>query len=234
MHHARSARPNAVTEDARRGAGPDYLAPYRRSLDAIGPAFGSLLYYAPESQSRRFEALAKMAPLHGRRVVDFGCGRGDLLLWLEAHGVHCARYLGLDAFPEFVEVARERVRSAGACEADCAALDFVDCDFERFGSDDEAVTFVFSGSLNLLSQDRAMAVLLRAFRVLARRPGNALAFNFLSRCPSYAGEEDAHLRRFDAATMVGFALGQSPLTVFCQHYLSGHDATISMVVPAGE
>lgn len=214
---------------AARAASPAYLAPYRRALDQHGPTFQSLLYYNRDTQHRRFEALAKIAPLAGRRVVDFGCGHGDLLLWLERNGVRCAAYLGVDAFAELIAVARTQAATSDV-RASFEVADFVHADFEAL-VDDAPTTFVFSGSLNLLSQAAASELLRRAWRALSRAPGNGLAFNFLSRCASYQGTPDESLNRFDAAQMVELALTNTPLTIFCQHYLAGHDAAISMITP---
>lgn len=210
--------------------GRPYLQAYRDAIAQRGTSFESLLYYNRDSQQRRFEALAKVAPLSDRAVVDVGCGHADLLGWLEQHTIAYSSYTGLDAFPEFVELARSRVPSAATAPARCEVADLVDCDFERFVAD-EPTTIVFSGSLNALSQSLSCERLRAAFAALAGRRGNALVFNFLSRCASYRGDEDAHLRRFAATEMLEFALELTPLTVFCQHYLGGHDATIAMLVP---
>lgn len=207
-----------------------YLRPYREAIARLGTSFEALLYYSRDTQERRFEALAKVAPLAGRAVVDVGCGHADLLGWLERQGVFCRSYSGLDAFPEFIEQARVRVATAATAPARCEVVDFVDCDFERF-VEAEPTTIVFSGSLNALPQTLACERLRAAFHALGKRSGNALVFNFLSRCASYRGDEDAHLRRFEATEMLEFALELTPLSVFCQHYLSGHDATIAMLVP---
>lgn len=211
-------------------ADPRYLEPYRDAIARRGAAFEALLYHNRDTQQRRFEALAKVAPLAGRSIVDVGCGHADLPVWLERHGVACAGYRGLDAFPEFVDKAREQVSRLSMANARCDEVDFVACDFERF-VDAQPTTFVFCGSLNALSQAVACERLSAAFRALRGRRGNAVVFNFLSRCASYRGVEDAHLRRFSATDMLGFALELTPLTVFCQHYLGGHDATIAMLVP---
>lgn len=205
------------------------MLPYRRALDLHGPRFESLLYYNRDTQQRRFEALAKIAPVQGRRLVDFGCGHGDLLLWLERNGIHCESYRGIDAFPELIAVARKQASSFGP-RASFEVADFVHADFEAL-LDEQPTTFVFSGSLNLLSQAAASELLRRAWCALQRRAGNGLAFNFLSRCESYEGASDESLNRFDAVQMVTLALASTPLTVFCQHYLAGHDAAISMIAP---
>jgi SAM-dependent methyltransferase len=226
----RAMQPIEATLSRATAVDPTYLLPYRRALDRNGPTFEALLYYNRDTQSRRFEALAKITPLQGRRIVDFGCGHGDLLLWLERYGIDCNSYQGVDAFPELIAVARSNAASARATTS-FAVADFVDCELASFVATNQASSFVFSGSLNLLSQTVALELLRRAWRALCQTPGNALAFNFLSRCASYQGVDDESLNRFQAVQMLEFALELTPLTVFCQHYLAGHDATISMIVP---
>lgn len=217
--------PSATPRESR----PAYLSPYRRALDLHGPTFDALLYYNRDTQHRRFEALSKIAPLQGRRVVDWGCGHGDLLLWLERNDVRCDDYLGIDAFAELIAVARAKAAGVNTL-ARFEVADFVHADFDAL-VDDTPTTFVFSGSLNLLSQAAATELLHRAWQALSRRSGNGLAFNFLSRCASYQGTSDEPLNRFDAVQMVEFGLARTPLTIFCQHYLAGHDGALSMITP---
>lgn len=67
---------------------------------------GALGWRAPRSQQARFETIAGATPFSHRRVLDVGCGSGDLLPFLAARfdGIE---YLGIDAVPEFVAHARQ-------------------------------------------------------------------------------------------------------------------------------
>ncbi len=59
------------------------------------------------SQERRFEALLGLGDFDGRRVLDVGCGFGDLLAFLLDRGVH-PLYTGLDVCEPMIERCLER------------------------------------------------------------------------------------------------------------------------------
>lgn len=59
------------------------------------------------SQDARFEVIATIGELHGRSVLDVGCGHGDLKAYLD----QCAQdydYIGIDQMSEFIDDARQR------------------------------------------------------------------------------------------------------------------------------
>lgn len=69
------------------------------------------------SQRRRFEVIAAAADFNHARVLDIGCGHGDLFGFL-ATRFEGFSYLGIERVSEFVEVARQRhVGLADATEA---------------------------------------------------------------------------------------------------------------------
>jgi trans-aconitate methyltransferase len=79
---------------------------HRHRLAEFGAAdVRALGWRGDDSQRRRFEVIAAAAEFSGRRVLDVGCGRGDLKAWLDARfsDVH---YLGVDQVPEFIADAR--------------------------------------------------------------------------------------------------------------------------------
>jgi len=59
------------------------------------------------SQELRFSVLASIGDLNGARVLDVGCGQGDLFAWLCAQGIRC-EYSGIDLSPAMVALARQR------------------------------------------------------------------------------------------------------------------------------
>jgi SAM-dependent methyltransferase len=57
-------------------------------------------------QRARYEAfLSICGDLEGKTLLDFGCGKGDFLGFLRAHGVGCA-YTGVDIHPDLIALAR--------------------------------------------------------------------------------------------------------------------------------
>jgi SAM-dependent methyltransferase len=79
------------------------------------------LYEAPGLQ-------ALLPPVTGLRVLDAGCGGGRTSSWLVERG---AEVVGVDASPELVRLARERLPSASFAVADLAEpLEFEDGSFD--------------------------------------------------------------------------------------------------------
>ncbi len=66
------------------------------------------LRWTVAGQLRRYEAfLALLGNLEGRSLLDFGCGKGDLLGFLRRHGARCA-YTGVDVNEGLIALARRK------------------------------------------------------------------------------------------------------------------------------
>ena len=212
---------------------PDYLGPYRRAVDSVGPGFPALLFGSRDMQRRRFDILGGSVRFDGRSIADLGSGHGDLLAWLDGQSSAFASYVGVEAIPEFHRLACERAETRSKARGDRRAS-FVCADFV---ADDELLarlvrergvdTVVASGSLNTLDEVRALAVLDRAWRALDGVVGGVLAFNFLSGGDDWPRPQ-TELPRRDTRAWFAWALERTPRVVFCQHYLDAHDATLVM------
>lgn len=221
----------------------DYLEPYRRAVDEMGPAFEALLWRSRDFQQVRFRVLvetaaAGLAPfdphptakaLANRVIVDLGCGRADMLSWLDEHRVPFGRYIGVEALPELVNASL--VRTADRDDAEIIEADFAS-DHDLFAAlvrSHSAEVFLFSGSLNTFEQPAALGVIERAFAALGAKPAGAVVFNFLSSLAPHAPTDDtgpAH--RFDTRTVIALAAGLSPAFTVRHDYLRGHDATVGV------
>lgn len=71
------------------------------------PTRCALGWRSPEGQRVRFEVLCRIGDMSGCKVLDLGCGYGDLRPFLEQRFVDVA-YLGVDQMPEFIEEACRR------------------------------------------------------------------------------------------------------------------------------
>jgi SAM-dependent methyltransferase len=208
---------------------PPYLEHYRELVDRVGAAFEATGWRNREFQTERFRVMAEMVDFSGMRVLDAGAGRADFAEYLLERGVGFDSMVALDAMPEMVEAIRgrklDRVEAAlgdFASEPDA---------FTRFG---EVDAIVFSGSLNTLDEDHALAVLERAWDAVGGGDGEgagALVFNFLSdRAPgAMRGRPTEPARRFSPVRLVDWALDKTPGVRFRHDYLGGHDATIAML-----
>ncbi len=221
----------------------DYLEPYRRAVEQLGPSFEALLWRNRDFQQTRFRVLietaaAGLAPfdpkpaagaLANRVIADLGCGRADMLTWLDEHRVPFGRYIGVEAVPELVNASRVRTSSrddAEIIEADFAGDDDLFASLVRSHSAD---VFLFSGSLNTFEQPAALDVIERAFGALRGQPAGAVVFNFLSSLAPHATSDDtgpAH--RFDTSDVIAFAARLGPAFAVRHDYLRGHDATVGV------
>lgn len=136
-------------------AGHDWLLPL---YDPVQRWLGA------ESALRELIAQAALEP--GQRVLDVGCGTGNLALLLR--GLHPdVEYLGIDPDPLALSRARRKAERAGESlafeQGSCEALPFPDASFDR----------VFSSFMyHHLDAALKKALLAEALRVL--RPGGRL------------------------------------------------------------
>src|SRR5436190_1979033 len=124
-----------------------YLEPYRQAASRHGDRFGSLLWASPRTQAARFDAICRLAEMRGRKVLDAGCGRADLMDFMISRGIGAAEYVGIEAVDELVAAAMKKSLS----KAEIVHGDFVSHPERlKIGAD----VVVFSGSLNTLERER--------------------------------------------------------------------------------
>lgn len=197
-----------------------YLDPYRESLERHGPGFEATMWASPRTQEVRFEVLAQMVNLAGRRVLDAGCSRGDFAAYLLERGIAFESYTGIDALPSVIDAAI--ARRLPRCE-------FLVRDFLR---DPHALAagrpevICISGTLNTMDESE----LLRALEAAWRAATLTLAFNFLSdRAGERAVPQTHPVRRHDTGMLLEWAFSKTSRVSFTQDYFAhGHDATLVM------
>ena len=191
----------------------DYLAPYLKACRLNRGGVRSLLWEDRRAQEVRFEAIARSCPMDGLHVLDVGCGHGDLLTYLRAHGVFPARYTGVEAAGPSRRFARLRRQENVRIIAE---------DFVRAPGvlDVGADAVVFSGSLNLLRSPEFY----RIVRLAWAATGQYLAFNFLD---SHVLTGARWLRWHRRETVVRFAEGLARSVIVDHSYEDG-DCTIVM------
>lgn len=205
-----------------RGCTP-YLAPYRCAVDQHGPRFESLLWNSHETQRLRFQAITSGINLAGRSVLDAGCGRADLAVWMRDQGVHWRRYIGVDAIPEMLAHAR----SLGLPNAEFHDADFVADDRAFMCAGAAPDVIVFSGSLNTIPRPLAIGALERAWRDCRV----ALVFNFLSSgdAPQPEAAAPGTAQKFSPPAVLKWALTRTRNVTLRHDYLDGRDATVFMI-----
>ncbi len=193
---------------------PDYLEPYERAARRHGAGFGALLWASPQTQSLRFEAIRRLVDLNGKRLLDVGCGRADLLDYLIAHKVRLASYVGIEGVAALADAARAK----GHPRSEIIEADFV-AELEQLAAA-AADVIIFSGSLNTMDSSGFYSTLRRAYDAA----GETLVFNFL--CSSRLAGAD-YLVWHPADEVMSFARTLSDRVRKLEDYLPG-DCTVAM------
>ena len=85
----------------------DLKTHYRELLATHGDSPQAVQYSSLESQERRFDILAEIGNLNGCRILDFGCGTGQLNEYLIRKGIK-VQYSGVDIVDEFLTLCRNK------------------------------------------------------------------------------------------------------------------------------
>ena len=150
----------------------------------------------------------------GKRLLDVGCGFGDLLSWLNARGVE-PHYTGIDICKPMIERCRKRFHGTGARFQIADALTFV--------TDHPYDYIVASGIFGYDAKDtkqRVQPTLERLFDLT--RIG--MAVNFLSRCAVTRSPGRLYLHPSD---VLQFALKLTP-AVRLDHTYMPNDFTLCL------
>jgi ubiquinone/menaquinone biosynthesis C-methylase UbiE len=110
--------------------------------------------------------LARGLPTETTRILDIGCGSGQLLAFLMELGAKGSNCSGIDLMPDRVEAARERVPSATVLCGNASKLAWPDAAFDLV-----TMSMVLS---SILADELANAVCGEVDRVLA--PGGTLVW----------------------------------------------------------
>lgn len=198
-----------------------YLDPYRQALRQHGPGFEATLWASRSAQQLRFDVMIDLAGFEDCIIVDAGCGPGDFAVHLLERKVRFRKYIGIDALPEMIELAKKR--ALDRCEFHAADLVHDTKTLANYQPDFVTI----SGMLNTMDDDVARGVVQNAFDHAA----HGVIYNFLSNRAhsSRASDDLAPARRFDTVAWLDWAMSQTTRVVFTQAYLDGHDATIMML-----
>jgi len=193
-----------------------YLVPYLKAAERHGAGFGALLWASPETQATRFDAIERLGRLHGKSVLDVGCGRADLLAYLLGRGVRPADYTGIEAVTELASAA-ERNCAGARVPARIIRADFLREPLRLFVGAD---VVIFSGSLNTVDDGPFYDTLRRAFEATAE----LVVFNFLC-SPYLAGAEYLRWRR--PSDVLGYCSQLTRDVRTLENYLQG-DFTVAL------
>lgn len=98
---------------------------YNRHLKDFGDA-PQAVRWTPEGQRRRYETLLKIAgDFSGKKILDFGCGKGDLYEFIKERDISI-NYCGIDVNENLIKLAKSKYP-----ETEFIAVDLEESEFER-------------------------------------------------------------------------------------------------------
>ena len=192
---------------------------YESHVRRFGYGFRALGFGRRASQNRRFAAAAAIGELHGKRVLDMGCGFGDFLAWLHERGVR-PQYTGVDICAPMVERCQQRF--AGREDARFAIGDALSWSpgEPAEGYFDYVIASGIFGYASPDAQKRVKPTLKRLFEM--SRTG--LSVNFLSWNANTRSPSRLYLRPAD---VLDYALTLTP-AVRLDHSYMPNDFTLSL------
>ena len=164
-----------MTDDERRMI----LERYDRRLAELGPT-PEALGWTKNRHVLRYHILLQPWQLTTERLLDFGCGFGDMYAYCREY-LPAVRYEGVDLNPSLVDVGRARYPGISLRAVD-ALPD---------GVDDRWDVIVASGVFNLKLGDN-WGFIERTFELFARRARRGFAANFLSSRVDYELADTFH------------------------------------------
>lgn len=167
--------------------------------------------WSPEGQTFRFEKLTQISNLQGRRVLDVGCGIGDLYPFLLAK-FGDVDYTGIDIVPEVIAFAAQKYPQARFWCRDILH------DEVKENFDYVLMSGVFNKAIpNCTAFLKEMVA--AAFQYCTM----GLAFNFTSFIVNYT---DAEMAYHDPMGVFDFCLHEISPKISLHHHYERHDVAI--------
>jgi len=164
-----------------------------------------------EGQRFRFEKLAQIADLKGRRVLDLGCGTGDMYPFL-MNRFGYVDYTGIDLVPESVAFAAKRYPDAR----------FLCCDVLN-QKIDEVFDYVLLSAVFNNAIPNSTEFLKELIAVAFRHCSSGLGFNFISK---YVNFTDPQMAYHDPVEIFDFCLRELTPKVMVHHHYKRCDVVI--------
>ncbi len=155
---------------------------YNERYKKFGRDIRTVGWGAKEDQILRFEVLFRGLDLKGKKILDVGCGLGDLVPYLEIRTKNDFSYIGLDVAEELVRDAKAKYSGPNR--------DFITGDI--FSVDLPKVDIsILSGTLSLKRKglEKYARATLRRMMTLSQE---AVSLNFLSSYVDYEAPQNLH------------------------------------------
>lgn len=142
---------------------------YEENMAKGLPEYGILGWESEEAQHLRFDAMLSKVDLNGKKLLDVGCGTGNLLEYIRSKGIE-VKYTGVDILGQMIDIARHKELGADFIKVDI----FKENIFEDLSFDVIYTSGIFN--LNLGNNREFLKSALGLFFRLARE---TVVFNLL-------------------------------------------------------
>ena len=143
---------------------------YEDNLSKGLPEYGILGWESEEAQRLRFDMLLESVGLEGRKLLDVGCGTGNLLEYIISKGIH-VDYTGVDILDIMIEQARSK---------QLAAAKFYHVDlFKNNLFENGSFDVIYASGIFNLNLGNNRTFLIQALELFLRLSGEAVVFNLL-------------------------------------------------------
>ncbi len=167
--------------------------------------------WSTQGQLSHYRALLDIGDIRGRRILDFGCGKGDFCQFLRERGIE-VDYTGLDLNERLIALAREK---------------FPRCAFRVFDIDGDSLAeqfdYIFLCGVFNLRVDSIDETITHALKVLFGHCSVGLAFNALS---SYSRKKDFELHYVQPEVIFTYAVTHLSPHVALRHDRMRDDFTM--------
>lgn len=188
---------------------PNY---YKERLRRFGDTAESF-WANKSSQEARFEALLEIGNIHGKTVLDVGCGTGHLLEFLKKKRVRIAGYLGCDIVLEAVQMAREKYPD----------YQFKATDILKLRPGMEAFDYVLGSGLFALKEDSWTSRMLEIIQTMFQACRIGVGVNFLSR---YSKVQDTISQYSDPGKILSLLMKEVTINIVLRHDYKENDFTV--------
>lgn len=183
---------------------------YKQKFDEYGVSPKALLWKSRGAAHQRFRQFWKEIDFSGKRVLDIGCGFGEMgkFLLKRYEGVS---YTGIDMVSEFIDTAKKEVPGGNFFVADYLT--------DKIKGDYNVV--IASGVLNSNKNDSGEANL--EFRKMAIKrmfdlTSNTLAFNMLGSSPARKNSKGSNIWYSDSLKILEYCMSLTRRVVLRANY----------------
>jgi SAM-dependent methyltransferase len=163
---------------------------FRLHVRLFGDDWRALGWHSRRTQLRRFDVLCEVGDLTHRRVLDVGCGLGDLYGYLRAEGLDID-YTGYDLLPEMLERARLRYPSVRFVQRDVLQ-----------GLGNEQFDYILSSGAFNIDFGQNQSAIQRVLQMMVQQCTRGVAINFLSTSDT---QTDPIFYHYDPQAMLAYA-----------------------------